>query len=121
MHSILKEAKSTIHKSRDNITRYYNQQHTSVSMFNPGNKVFLDFSNIHTTCFSTKPLHCYFGPYVVEKQIKPIAYYLKLSQTFQRLHLVFHVVKLTPILKDLISGRYSSLLPDSIIINDEEK
>ena len=50
-----------------------------------------------------------------------MAYCLKLALALQRLHSVFHVVKLTPTPKDPISSRHSSLSPDFIIINGEEK
>ena len=50
-----------------------------------------------------------------------MTYHLKLPLVLQRLYLVFHVVKLTLASKDSISGRYSSLSPDLIIINKKEE
>jgi len=50
-------------------------------MFCSGDKVLLDFSDIHTTYLSTKLSHCYVRPYGIKKQVRPILYYLKLSPT----------------------------------------
>jgi len=58
---------------------------------------------------------------MVENQVGPIAYHLKLSPALQRLHPVFYVVKLTLASKDPISGKCSSLPSDLIIINGKEK
>jgi len=40
------EAKSTICKVQENIIRYYNQRRSLAFIFKPGNKVFLDTSDI---------------------------------------------------------------------------
>ena len=60
------------------MVRYYNQWYTSTLVFNPGNKIFLDFSDIYTIYPSTKLLYGYFKPYIVEKQVEPIQYCIKL-------------------------------------------
>ena len=90
-------------------------------MFNPSDKIFLDFSDIHKTCLSTKLSHYCLGLYMVEKQVEFMIYCLKLPSALQRQHPVFYVVKLTPAPEDSISGRCSSLPLDSIIINREEE
>ena len=46
MRMAIEEAKSTIHKAQDNMKRYYNRRRTPAPVFNPGNKVFLDASDI---------------------------------------------------------------------------
>jgi len=78
MRIAIEEAKSVIHKAQDNIKRYYDQCRTLAPVFNPGNKVFLDASDIQTTCPSQKLLHRQLGPFVVEQRIGPMAYCLKL-------------------------------------------
>jgi len=57
MRTAIKEAKSAIHKAQDDMKRYYDQQRTLAPVFNPGDKVFLDASDIRTTCFSQKLSH----------------------------------------------------------------
>lgn len=39
---------------------------------------FLDSSDIYTTYLSTKLLHHYLRLYIVEKQVEPMSYHLKL-------------------------------------------
>jgi len=53
----INEAKSTIHKTQDDMKRYYDQCRTLAPVFNPGDKVFLDISDIWTTCSLQKLLH----------------------------------------------------------------
>jgi len=54
MKATLEEAKSALAKSKDDMARYYNQRHSPTPVFNPGDKVFLDTSDIHTTRPSKK-------------------------------------------------------------------
>jgi len=63
MRSAIKEAKSTIQKAQEDIARYYNQRMTSALVFCPGYQVFLDMSDIKTTCPSAKLLHLDSDPF----------------------------------------------------------
>jgi len=42
----IEEAKSMIRKAQKDIKRYYNRRRTPAPVFNPGDKVFLDASDI---------------------------------------------------------------------------
>jgi len=53
----IEEAKSTIRKAQDNMKRYYDRRRTPAPVFNLGDKVFLDASDIQTTCPSQKLSH----------------------------------------------------------------
>jgi len=88
-------------------------------VFNPGNKVFLDASDIWTTCPSQKLLHRQLGPFVVEQQIRPMAYCLKLLHWMKQLYPVFNVVKLTPAPDDPIAEQKMADHPPPIVINKE--
>jgi len=57
MRMAIEEAKSVICKAQDNMKRYYNRRRTLAPVFNPGDKVFLDASDIQTTCPSQKLSH----------------------------------------------------------------
>jgi len=57
MRMAIKEVKSAICKAQEDMKRYYNQHRTPAPVFNPGNKVFLDASDIWTTHPSQKLLH----------------------------------------------------------------
>ena len=55
--SILEKAKFTIQKFWDNMAKYCNQHCIYVLVFKHDDKMLLDSSDIHTTCFSTKLSH----------------------------------------------------------------
>jgi len=88
-------------------------------VFKPGDKVFLDTSDIQTTHPSQKLSHRQLGPFVVERRIGPMAYHLKLPHWMKQLHPVFNVVKLTPAPDDPITGQKMEDHPLSIVINGE--
>jgi len=100
----IEEVKSAIHKAQDNMKRYYDQQRTLALVFKPGDKVFLDISDIWTMHPLQKLSHQWLGPFVVEQWIGFMAYCLKLLHWMKQLHPVFNVVKLTLALDDPITG-----------------
>jgi len=119
MRTAIKEAKSAIHKAQDDMKRYYDRRRTLALVFKPGDKVFLNTSNIRTTCPSQKLSHRRLGPFVVERQIGPMAYRLRLPHRMKQLHPVFNVVKLTLAPDDLITGRKTEDHPLPIVIDGE--
>jgi len=119
MRMAIEEAKSVICKAQDDMKRYYNRRRTLALVFKPGNKVFLDASDICTTCPSQKLSHRRLGPFVVEQQIGPIAYHLRLPHGMKQLHPVFNVVKLTPALDNPITECTTEDHPLPIVIDGE--
>ena len=100
----IEEVKSTIHKAQDNMKRYYDCRRTLALVFQLGDKVFLDASDICTMRPSQKLSHPWLGPFVVEQQIRPMAYRLRLPHWMKQLHPVFNVVKLTLASNNPITG-----------------
>ena len=96
MRDTLEEAKSALTKAKDDMARYYNQRRTPAPTYIPGDKVYLDASDIHTTRPSRKLSHRRLGPFPIEQQVGRNAYRLTLPPLMKRLHPVFNVVKLTP-------------------------
>ena len=88
-------------------------------MFNPSDKVFLDMLDIWTMCPSQKLSHQQLGLFVVEQQIRPMAYCLKLLHQIKQFYPVFNIVKLTPAPDDLIIGRKTEDHLLLIVINGE--
>ena len=99
--------------------RYYDRRRTPAPVFQLGDKVFLDASDIHTTCPSQKLLHQWLGPFVVEWQIGPMAYRLRLPHRMKQLHPVFNIVKLTPALNNLITGCKTEDHQPPIVVDGE--
>jgi len=57
MRTVIKKAKSVIRKAQDDMKKYYDCRRTPALVFNPGNKVFLDASDIWTMRPSQKLSH----------------------------------------------------------------
>ena len=121
MKSALEEAKASLVKAKDDMAKYYDRKRLPTPVFKPGDKVYLDASDIRTTQPSRKLAHRRLGPYVVEKQVSKLAYRLKLPPSMSRLHPVFNVVKLTPVPADPIVGRHPPPQPPPVLVDGEEE
>ena len=78
MQSALTEARSALAKAQDDMTRYYNRRREPAPEYTPGDKVYLDGSDIQTSRPSKKLAHRFLGPYVVERRVGLYAYRLRL-------------------------------------------
>jgi len=119
MRMAIEEVKSAIRKAQEDMKRYYDRCRTPAPVFNPGDKVFLNASDIQTTRPLQKLSHRWLGPFVVELRIGPMAYCLKLPYWMKQLHPVFNVVKLTPAPDDPITGCKMEDHPPPIVIDGE--
>ena len=120
MKDTLEEARSALIKAKDDMARYYNRRRSPTPVYQPGDKVYLDASDIQTTRPSKKLAHRRLGPYLVERRVGLNAYHLCLPVSLQRLHPVFNVVKLTPAPPDPIPGWKSAPPPPPELIDGEE-
>jgi hypothetical protein len=68
MEESLSEARAALVKAKDDMSTYYNHWHEPAPIFAPGDKVYLDASDIHTTHPSQKLAHWQLGPYAVRQQ-----------------------------------------------------
>jgi hypothetical protein len=98
----IEEAKVALTKVKDEYTMYYNCRHEPAPVFAPGDRVWLDGSDIATNRPSSKLSHRCLGPSLVEACVSHGAYRLALPPHFR--HLVFPVVKPSPALPDPIPG-----------------
>jgi hypothetical protein len=85
----LEEAKAALTKVKDEYAIYYNHQCKPAPVFTPGDRVWLDGSDIATNRPSSKLSHQCLGLFVVEAYIGHGVYYLTLPPYFHYLHLVF--------------------------------
>ena len=104
MEDALNEAKAALVKSKDNMAKYYDRR-TPALEYQPGDKVYLDASDIHTTRPSRKLSHRRLGPFPVVKKVGNGAYRLRLPPSMSRIHPVFNVIKLALAPEDPIPGR----------------
>jgi hypothetical protein len=121
MRNTLEEAKAALVKSKDDMARYYNQRRSAAPKYKPGDRVYLDASDIQTTRPSRKLSHKRLGPFPIERQVGNNAYRLRLPASMNRLHPVFNVVKLTAATDDPIPGRRFPPPPLPEIIDGEEE
>src|SRR5271156_3315907 len=120
MKDALDEAKAALAKSKDKMAKYYDCRWTPAPEYKPGDKVYLDASNISTTRPSKKLSHQRLGPFPVIAKVSNGVYRLRLPPSMSRLHPVFNVVKLTMAPSDLIKGhRPHPPLPPEIIDGEE--
>ena len=74
MEFATEEAKSTICKAQKDMTRYYNQRRSLAPVFQPGDQVYLDASDIKMTRPSPKLSHRRLGPFEIERQVGLLVY-----------------------------------------------
>jgi len=119
MESTTKEAKSAIRKAQEDMMRYYNRRRSLAPVFKPGDRVYLDASDIKTTRLFLKLSHRRLGPFEIKCQVGPLAYRLKLPHGMRQLHPVFNVVKLSATPDDPIPGRKPRAPPPPIVVDRE--
>ena len=78
METAVIEVRAAISKAKDNYARYYNQRCRPAPALTPGDKVWLDSSDICTHHPSKKLEHCWWGLYEVIKEVGKGAFKLKL-------------------------------------------
>jgi hypothetical protein len=117
----IEEAKVALTKAKDEYTMYYNRQREPAPVFAPGDKVWLDGSDIATNRPLSKLSHRHLGPFVVEASVGLGTYRLALPPHFRRLHPVFSVVKLSAAPPDPILGRRPAPPPPTTLVDGEEE
>ena len=89
--------------------------------YKPGDKVYLDASDIHTNQPSRKLSHQHLGPFLIKRKVGNNAYQLLLPPAMKHLHLVFNVVKLTQAPIDPFTRKHVPPPPLPEIIDGEEE
>ena len=82
--------------------------------------MYLDASDIHTTCLSHKLAHCYLSPLTIVQKVTWNVYQLHLLTSMSHLHPFFNVIKLLLTLSDPILGQKANLPPPPEIVDGEE-
>jgi hypothetical protein len=101
----IEEAKAALTKAKDEHAMFYNRRHEPAPVYAPGDRVWLDGSDIATNRPSSKLSHRCLGPFVVKACVGHGAYRLKLPYQFHRLHPIFPMVKLSLVPPDPIIGQ----------------
>jgi hypothetical protein len=117
----LEKAKSAIAKAKDEYAMYYNRRHEPAPVFKPGDRVWLDGSDIATNRPSSKLSHRRLGPFVIKACVGRGAYRLALPPHFRCLHPVFPVVKLSIVHLDPIPGQCPAPPPPTTLVDGEDE
>jgi hypothetical protein len=88
----IEEAKVALTKAKDEYTMYYNCRREPAPVFAPGDRVWLDGSDIATNRPSSKLSHQRLGPFAIEACVGHGAYRLSLPPHFRHLRPVFPMV-----------------------------
>jgi hypothetical protein len=102
----IEEAKAALTTVKDEYTMYYNCRCEPASIFVPGDRVWLDGSDIATNRLLSKLSHRCLGPFVVEACVSHGAYCLALPPNLCHLHPVDNLY--TTQTPDCSKGRYNA-------------
>ena len=69
MEDALMEAKAALAKSTDEMSKYYDRRRTPAPVYQSGDKVYLDASDIQMTRPSQKLTHKRLGPFTVVRKV----------------------------------------------------
>ena len=115
-HNLLKE---NIKSATQSYEKYFNKKVMQQPDFSIGSKVWLVRKNINTTRPSSKLDYTKLGPFKILKKVGNRAYKLELPTTI-KIHPVFHVSLLEPVVEEKIPGR-TQTPPPPVIIDDSEE
>jgi hypothetical protein len=117
----LEEAKVALTKVKDEYTIYYNPWCKPAPVFAPGDRVWLDRSDIATNRLSSKLSHQHLNPFLIKACVSHGAYRLTLPPHFCHLHPVFTIVKLSCAHPDPIPGQRPAPPPPPTLVNSKEE
>jgi hypothetical protein len=112
-------ARNNLLRAQTRMKGYYDRKRDQDPEFKPGDKVWLDASNLKTNRPSKKLDSKNLGPFEVIEKIGSRAYRLKLPATI-KVHPVFHVSLLSKYRASNIPGRAQPPPPPVVVDNEEE-
>jgi hypothetical protein len=118
LEKIHEELKAAMQVSQEVMKRNYDRNVRQQPLLEPGDKVWLEATNISTNRPSKKLDHKRLGPFPVKTKVSDTAYELTLPASM-RIHPVFHVNLLTPVNRDQIEGRRQARVPIPVVRSEE--
>jgi hypothetical protein len=115
------EAKAALVKAKDEFKLYYDHQHMPVPEIKVGDRVWVDASDIKTTCLSPKFSDKRLRPFKVVQVVGKGAYKLELLPCYSQLHPVFPVMKLELAKPDPFPGRPRNDERAPVLCTDRDK
>ena len=119
MKEIHEEAAIALRQAADRMKEKFDAHTRPAKEYSPGDKVYLESTNLKTHRPSRKLDDKRFGPFDVIEKIGRSAYKLKLPNSWQALHPVFNESYLTPYRSSQFSQQHKPPPPPSIEIEGE--
>jgi transposase InsO family protein len=119
LHQIQEDLKFFIESAQGTQAKYYNRK-TKEMHFEVGQQVWLDNRNIKTSRPSRKLDNRRIGPFTILEKIGTHAYKLDLPASMNKVHPVFHISLLEPVIETSIDNR-EVIVPHQIEIKDDDQ
>ena len=120
LHDIHERLVQNVKHAQDLQAKYYNAKHKP-AMLNPSDLVWLNSSNISTTCPSKKLDWKHLGPFKVVKRIGLQAYKLDLPVSMRHIHDTFHISLLDPLKSTSIPPHRLLTAPSAAYVKDDHE
>ena len=109
----------TMRKAQEDFKKQHDRRRRGNPIFKVGDKVWLSSINLRLSCPSRKLGPRFVGPFVIKKEVNPVAFELALPASY-KIHPVFHVSLLKPAVPSPFPGREELPPPPVTIGNDAE-
>jgi hypothetical protein len=96
---------SSLKAAAETMKRQYDHKRRDSVKYKPGDKVYLEATNISTTWPSRKLSDKRYGPFVILEKVGELAYKLKLPEQWKAIHPVFNEALLTPWKKPVFTSQ----------------
>jgi hypothetical protein len=116
-----KEASASMARAQEAAIHHYNLRKKEARQLKAGDQVWLEASNLKSKRPSKKLDHKRYGPFQILEKKGEAAYKLKLPETWEAIHPVFHESLLTPFNTPGFPSQKKKPPPPPVIIGDEKE
>ncbi|KAJ2928010.1 hypothetical protein H1R20_g9081, partial [Candolleomyces eurysporus] len=121
MKQIHEDAQSSLKAAADTMKRLYDRKRRDSVKYKPGDKVYLEATNISTTRPSRKLSDKRYGPFIILEKVGESAYKLKLPEQWKAIHPVFNEALLTPWKRPTFTSQQRPAPPPPVIVDNERE
>ena len=109
--------RETLAKAQTASKRIFDKRKKGELILQPDDRVWLSTANLRLACPSKKLAPRFIGPFPVKRKLNDVSYELSLPDTL-RIHPIFHVSLLKPVIPDNFPGR-SSDTPEPVFVDGD--
>jgi hypothetical protein len=119
LESARKEASASMARAQEKAEHNYNLRKKESRQLKPGDQVWLEATNLKSKRPSKKLDHKRYGPFQILEKKGEAAYKLKIPETWEAIHPVFHESLLTPYNTPAFPSQKKKPPPPPVIIGEE--